>query len=486
MEKLFLGIDLGTSSIKISVQDNQNCEIYSTSINYEYDVIQESWSEICPEIWWKLILKELKKIFRHSWAKKIVSLSTTGQMHTIVLVNKNGESVRNAILWNDKRTRGEIQTIKDALHSKKSTRMNGDTVATGSPLANLLWIKNNEREKFEKIDKFMIAKDFINYRLTNKIATDYCDASTSSMYDFNTENWSKEVINTFDLPNKIFPSIYYSAKKLGIIDEKIKNELNIDHDIEVYVGTGDNAATYLASKSSSLEKELLVSIGTSGVVLVSGDKSKLSKTGKNIAFKLFPNDENIIIQGSISTGGKSLSWWVEDILKTNNFTEEIDINYTNKNSNMSEIFIPYLTGEKYIYKNSKFKGTFLNIEPSTTREIMTLSVLEGIVFSLKNLSDTIAETPYNSIKITGGGSKSKIIRKIFANTFDKKVEDYSLLSNAVNGAIRIAKHGHYEHNEVDKNTRTDIIYQDSMLVEIYQKKYGNYLSAVKALDMYYK
>jgi xylulokinase len=482
---LFLGIDLGTSSIKFAVQDSNEDYIYEDSVVYNFERLNEDWTEINPNKWWELIFNQLQEIFSFPWSDNLVALALTGQMHTTVFVDENGQSVRNAIMWNDKRTKENIQEIKHHLNRQCSTKVNAQIIAPGSPLANLLWMRDNEPQNFEKIDKFMIAKDFINFKLTGIVATDYCDASTSSMYDFADENWSKDVKEIFEIPTNIYPPIYHSSKKIGVIKPEIMKQLKITQDIDVYVGTGDNASTYFASESFD-SKSLLISIGTSGVTLLPSNSEKLSKTGKNIAFKLFPEDQYTIVQGSISTGGKSLSWWSEEILKTEDLASEQAGIQQETIVEAKEIFIPYMTGEKYIYKNNSFKGTFLNITPSTSRKRMTLSVLEGVAFAMKNLSETLTDESYDEIKIIGGGAKSDLWKKIIANVFQKSIKDYSYSANAVIGAIKIAKAGYYGKHlsgmaEGVKTTRSD-----KYLVEKYNEKYAAYTSAVKWLNQYYQ
>lgn len=484
MDNLFLGIDLGSSFIKLAVQNTQGDYIYEDSVSYDYESLNNLWTEINPEVWWEAILQQLQKIFDFPWSNRIVALSLTGQMHTTVFIDKNGMPVRNAIMWNDKRTKSNIADLKATLNQQESTKVNAQIVSTGSPLANLLWLRQNEEQNFKRIHKFLIAKDYINYRLTGNLATDYCDASTSSMYDFNQENWSNDVIEIFNLPEAIFPKICHSANKLGVLKTDIKEKLKLRHDVAIFVGTGDNAATYFASESFD-SKDLLISIGTSGVVLMPSDRKKLSTNGKNIAFKLFEEDQYTIVQGSIATGGKSLSWWIEEILGATDIeAEQSEIN-EKVLLDTNEIFIPYMLGEKYIYKNEDFKGTFLNITPLTSRKQMTLSVLEGISFAIKDLSDNLTKDNFGDIKIIGGGAKSSLWKKIFASLFQQNIKDYSYSASAVNGAIEIAKAGYFRDYSPNDTQFTETVADNDKLNECYIQKYKNYLSAVDKMNKYY-
>lgn len=485
MENLFLGIDLGTSSVKLAVQNVNEKYIYETTVSYEYDQFDNQWTEINPDVWWKVVFNQLQIIFSFSWSNRIVGLALTGQMHTTVFVDENGKSVRNALMWNDKRTLESISEIKRSLNKNESTKVNGQIVAPGSPLANLLWLRENEPNNFARINKFLIGKDYINYKLTDNIATDYCDASTSAMYDFNEEGWSSEVIELFDIPKKIYPKIVSSGTKLGVIKSKLKERLKIEQDIDVFVGTGDNAATYFASESFN-SQDILISIGTSGVTLLPGDRNNLSTSGKNIAFKLFDDDQYMIIQGSISTGGKALSWWIDEILETEDIVaEQAEIDKETL-IEADEIFIPYMTGEKYLYKNNSFKGTFLNVTPLTSRKRMTLSVLEGIAFAIKDLSEKLTHESFDGIKIIGGGAKSPLWKKIFASIFQESIKDYSNTANAVNGAIKIAKAGYYNKYSPGCSSYSETFAEDEILNKIYTEKYKRYLAAVNTLDLYYK
>lgn len=485
MKYLFLGIDLGTSSIKIAVQDSQQKEYYHNNIYYEYETLNNNWNEINPDKWFQLIMSDLTTIFEHAWSKNIVGICLTGQMHSIVFINQAGMPVRNAILWNDKRTLNSIETIREQLDKFETTKLNAQTVSAGSPLANLLWLKENESENYNNIYKFLMPKDYINFRLTGHIATDFCDGSTTSLYDFYQEDWSEQVMELFDLPESIFPKLRHSSYNLGSVLPELKKQLNFTQDIQVFVGTGDNAATFYAANTTEAN-DLVVSIGTSGVVLVAGDTDNLSKIGKNIAFKLLPTDKNIIVQGSLSTAGEALSWWIEDVLKELDYAKEQAGIVLESIHEANEVFIPYMTGEKYIYKNGDLKGAFLNISPDTTRERMTLSVLEGISFSLKNLADKLTFRPYDHLKMIGGGAKSDLWKEIFANVFQKNVKNYSSLANAVNGAIKIAQVGYFESDLEINDSNINVTKYSSKISSAYDEKYKTYLNTVDMLNKFYK
>lgn len=433
-KKLMLGIDIGTSSIKISVVDNNLKEYYFNSIKYEYETINNEWTEINPNVWKELLINELDKIFQCSFADKISGICPTAQMHTLIFLDENDLPVRNAIMWNDRRTKQSIESLKKALLNDLNLIHNSNLISTGSPLANLLWIKEVEKENFRRIKKVCMCKDYINYIFTGNIVTDYCDASTSCFMDLDKKEWSEEIANYFGYDIDILPKIQKSTDIVGILKDEFLKKYSLGKSIPVYTGTGDNAATVLAVKSFG-ESSLVLSLGTSGVVLTESDD--LSFYGKNILFN-YGNENSIISQLSLSTGGKSVDWWFNNILDTSEYDKEQT--FTAEKIKKNEvIFLPFLSGEKYLFKNPNLSGTFFNLQLGIDRFDLNLAVLEGITFALKALYNISSDKTKDveNLYVIGGGAKSESWLKIIADIFQANVYRFNKKIEAVTGACII-------------------------------------------------
>lgn len=484
MNNLFLAIDVGTTSIKFRITDMDFKTIYSNSVKYDFINLNGDWTEIDPEVWFNIILNEFSIIFEHTWSKKIVGIGVTGQMHTISFIDNNGDPMRNSILWNDRRTKGLISTVKKQIKSLNDDIVNSDVLSTGSPLLNLLWLKENEPENFKNINKFLITKDYINFRLTGAIGTDYCDSSTSCMTNKDTNNWSDDIIEFFNFSEKIFPQIFSSTHVIGYLTDEISVKYNIEQNIAVIVGTGDNVATYI-STGSHLTNIPVISLGTSAVLLSPKSSSDEKDRLKTITFKINnSNEAQSIIQGSLSSGGKSLDWWIEEILKTSDYVREqkdIDNNIILQNKC---IYIPYLNGEKYIFENPNMFGAFIGLTPDTTRHELTLSVMEGVAFGLKYLYKKM-NTHLNStsnILLIGGGAKNKLWTKVIANILEANVFQPVDNGDPTNGMIQLLVMT-LTNKTIKNDSNIELLHATcDKLVSYYNLKFESFTSWSKAID----
>lgn len=466
-KKLLLGIDIGTSSIKFSITDASLKEYYYNSIKYEYDMLNKDWTEIDPNVWINIIITEVKSIFKLPFSKRISGICPTAQMHTLVFLDEKGSPVRKAILWNDRRTKNSIAKLERELDQDLELFYNANIISTGSPLANLLWLKKEEPENFSKIHKICMCKDYINFFFTGKVVTDYCDASTSCLMDLEKIAWSEKICDFFNFDIKILPTIQESTEMVGEMKKEIADELSITQNVKFFTGTGDNAATILAAKYFG-ESKLILSLGTSGVVLT--ENESLSLVGKNILLK-YSNKEVIISQTSLSTGGKSCDWWFNNILNTSEYNDEQRFS-ENQIKKSEVLFLPYLSGEKYLYRNPYLSGAFYNLSLETDRHDLNLAILEGVTFTLKSLYMKSRDSIYklNELILLGGGSKSDPWANIVANIFNTTVIRYKNSIEAVHGAAIIGLLGLKE--EISITTSTDSrIYPKENLIPHYNNKY---------------
>lgn len=473
MKNMYIGIDIGTTSIKLSTMDNQMNLIYDVQYMYDYLTPHKEWAEIHPDTWYEIVLTGLKETFQHVDSSTIAGIGITGQMHTTVFVDEHGLSVRPAIMWNDKRTKEMIPRIKNKLVKSTDTNHIAKIVSTGSPLVNLLWVKENEPDNFEKIHKLLIVKDYLVFKLTGIYSTDYCDASTSSLYDLNRDNWSTKVQKLFGFTSEIFPKINYSSKIIGFINNQLCKELNLE-EVAVVAGTGDNVASAIAAGCFE-ENQPLISLGTSGVVVIPNSHHQLKEIGKNVVAKIQKNDDTIITQGTVQAGAKVNSWWMEKIIHTNKFKEEqknIPLELLGKNE---VLFFPHLNGEKTIYARPNIRGAFIGLSLETTREEMYLAVLEGVAFGMRRLFELMRnEEAPEYFTIVGGGAKSELWIQIFANILNTPIRYVKSAQGAVNGAVVLAIIG-VEGQLHLKNTEVQMVHPSEIITKEYEQRYMNYL-----------
>lgn len=474
MKKMFIGIDIGTTSIKLSTMDHELNVVYDVQYMYEYLTPHKEWTEINPNTWYELVLKGLEEIVQNVDATSIIGIGITGQMHTTVFLDKHGSSVRPAIMWNDARTKKMIPNIKERLLESSKASHIAKIVSTGSPLANLLWVKENEPTKYKKIAKILSAKDYLVYKLTGVYSTDYCDSSTSSLYDVNHDNWSKEVQAIFDFNKEIFPEINYSSKIIGNINEVLCERFKLNKSLQVVAGTGDNVASAIAAGCFE-EHQPLISLGTSGVVVVPNSQQHFKEVGKNVVAKIRKNDNSFITQGTVQAGAKVNSWWMEKILYTSNFEKEQD-KISEKLLGKNEVlFFPHLSGEKTIYACPDLRGAFTGLSLETTREEMYLAVLEGLAFGIRQLFELMKsnEEP-KYFTIVGGGAKSNLWIQVFANILKTPIRCLKKAQGAVKGAAALAVIG-IEGCCNSSDSEIVIVNPSDVIAIEYEKKYQQYL-----------
>lgn len=467
MNDLILGIDVGTTNIKFKVQNKWRQTIFEKQVKYDI-IIDNDRYEVNPLIWKNTILDELKYIFKQKFSERIVSIVTTAQMHTTVFYDSNMSILRNAILWNDKRSINIIKEIKHDLKISICDRVNEKTLAPGIPLTNLLWVKINEPEIYKDIYKISTCKDYIGYILSGNIKTDFSDASTSGCYDFNDNQWSNKILNHFGISREILPDIENSTYILGTLSNSLKKLFNVKQDIYIVLGCGDNAASYYACKKYTGLDNVL-SIGTSGV-LICKDNLKNS-IGKKIVFKT-NSHEVMISQMSLSTGGKAIEWWIKDITNQVSFPTLKDFTET-KILNNSVYFIPYLSGEKYIYHCAKSFSGFFPLSLSTNTNGMTLAVIESIAFVFRLFCETKKKEDEEFL-LVGGGAKNELLQRIIANNFVSSLYYLDINLGSVDGAILLGWEALNIEN-ITPNGKLRIVPKQEILKLHYEKKFHKFV-----------
>ena len=473
--KLSLAIDVGTSNVKFLVANEKFEQVYFNSVSYKVENEDKFIKEIDPLVWKKILIEELKKIFEYNFSKNITNICATAQMHTTLFLDKNGKAIRKAIMWDDKRNYNKVSQIKDELLKKCNKLHEANIVANGNPLVNLLWVKDREKDKYNCIHKICFVKDYINMVLTGKIATDYSDASTSGLFNLEKKNWDKDIIRYYDINEQILPEIKKSDDLVGLLSKEIKDELGIKNKIEILAGMADNAATFYAIKKLK-NSDVAISLGTSAVLIRCIDY--LNNKGKNIVL-LTNTEEYLCNQSTVATSGSAIDWW-NKIIKSSKFLtiKEIEAEKLYENDT---IFLPYLSGEKYILKNSNMKGAFLGLTRQTSREDFLLAVLEGISFAIKLLSDSYKDKNISEIVLVGGGSKNDLWTKIIASVMNNNIIKFNIDLMSVHGAALLALKSNksLEFN----NIKYKCIKPDKNLYIHYYKKYEIFKKYIKLLNI---
>lgn len=415
-----VGIDLGSSSVKLSLIDEGGRLVRTAERAYRVAFPQEGWKEIDPELWWSATREGLRELLgsgegASAEAAEVAAIGVTGQMHTTVFVDAAGRSVRPALMWNDTRTSELVAPAKQAL-SEAGEAYLAQIVSTGSPALNLQWLHENEPESFDRMTTFLIGPDWIVFKLTGTRGTDFCEASTSSLFDLSAERWSETAREIFDLPEGIYPTVRGSAQVAGTVRPVVACELGLPEDAVVIVGTGDNPAAAIPTGCLTQSKPVL-SLGTSGVLMSTRPAPDYTAKGKNILLSLDGKTCLTLVQGAVQSCGSSRAWWDMDIMRYATHTEGdegIDLGNLGRNHVM---FYPHLVGEKTIYADASLRGAFIGLSIDTTRADMGQALMEGIAFAVRQLSEEMGLdlTSLDALQVIGGGSKSTAWMQILAD-----------------------------------------------------------------------
>ena len=483
--RYYLGIDIGTSSAKLTLIDDLGNIKEECSEEYAILEPQAGWKEIDPDTWMQAVDKAMLKILEGKDAGLVDGIGVTGQMHTVVFIGQDGNSIRPALMWNDTRTAERVAQVKEEIRSIPAVSYIANVISTGSPAMNLLWLKENEPEHFRQIKKFLIGPDYIVYRLTGSFQTDFCEASTSSLLDLNQGIWSEEMRQLLDFPQAIYPKIKGSNLIAGEVTEDRRARYGFKAGVKVIVGTGDNPAAAVSTGCFS-EKYPVLSLGTSGVLMYPKECIDFSAKGKNIMFSFDGQEIQILVQGVVQSCGSSMNWWMKNILESNDYAKETDMDLSHLGENQL-IFFPHLVGDKTIYADPSLKGSFLGIGTETKRKDMTIAVMEGIAFGVRQLTE-VMKMPKSSIenlKITGGGSKNEIWMQIFADVLGVKTEQLEAGAGAGYGMALCAAAacGGVSLNTIISNTIKvkKIFSPQEKNVKLYEEKYRTYLKIYDAL-----
>ena len=483
----YIGVDLGTSALKLVMMDNKGELVKSVSKEYPLYFPHSGWSEQNPTDWFLAVKEGLKELAAGA-AEKIAGISFGGQMHGLVILDKDDNVLRPAILWNDGRSTKETDYLNNVIGKEKLSELTANIAFAGFTAPKILWVKENEPELFEKISKIMLPKDYISYMLSGSFCTDYSDASGMLLLDVKNKKWSQEMIKICGISESMLPKLYESYEVVGNIKPELAKELGLNEDIKIIAGAGDNAAAAIGTATVG-EGACNISLGTSGTIFIS---SKNFGVDKYNALHSFDHADGYYhLMGCMLSAASCNKWWMEDILKTEDFAgEQKDIDNLGENK---VFFLPYLMGERSPHNDPFARGSFIGMSMDTRREDMTLAILEGVTFALRD-SLEVARSLGIEIKktmICGGGAKSPLWKKLVANIMNVEVEVPVSEEGPGFGAAILAAVGCGEYENVEAATKAIIkikekIKPEEELALKYEERYQKFKKIYPALKGIFK
>lgn len=412
---MYIGIDLGTSGVKMILCDKDGNVLKSVMREYDICFPKEGYSEQSAEAWYDATIDALKEL-TEGCGEKIRALSVAGQMHGLVMLDENDEVIRPAILWNDSRSVKECEYLNDTIGVEEMTRMTANIAFPGFTAPKILWVRNNERENFDKCRKIMLPKDYIVYKLTGAFCTEPSDASGLLLYDVKNKCYSKEMLDICHITEDMLPKVYESFVSCGKVKKEVCDALGWG-DVTVAPGAGDNAAAAVGMGVVG-SGMCSVSLGTSGTVFIANDTFCVDD--KNALHSFAHADGNYHLMGCILSAASCKKWFLEDILDSKDYSLCENEELTGENR---VLFLPYLMGERSPHNDPYARGAFVGMSMDTRREDMIMAVMEGVCYALRDCVEIARGQgiEINEVRCCGGGARSILWCRMLANILRVKV-----------------------------------------------------------------
>jgi xylulokinase len=459
---ILLGVDLGTSGVKVLAINESGESLASTNVSYPLIQPRAGWSEQNAADWWEGTTQAIQTILKDPAvpSDSVVALSLSGQMHGSVFLDSYNKVIRNPILWNDTRTFQECQNITDIIGEGNLLNFVGNPALEGFTLPKLLWLRENEPENYQNLATLMLPKDYIVYRLTGRLCTEYSDAAGTLLLDVKNRSWSKEVCEKLDVEISILPELLDSTAMAGTLTKQASKETGLPQNVKVIPGGADNA---ISAVGNGIVEEgiMLASIGTSGVVLAHTNDMHHDPQGRIHSFNhAVPN--SWYLMGVMLSAGMSMSWLKNELIGR-------DYDYINDQAAQVEpgsegvIFLPYLFGERTPHRDPKARGAYFGISGIHSQKHMMRAVFEGVAFGLKDSLELIKDLGVqpSQIRITGGGAKSALWRQILADVFNAEVMTMQADEGPAFGAALLAGVGAGVYSSVDEAVKNTVALGES-------------------------
>ena len=482
---MYIGIDLGTSSVKLILCDKSGNIIKSVTREYAIYFPKDGYSEQNPEDWYDATIDALGDL-TEGYNDQIKALSIAGQMHGLVMLDENDRVLRPAILWNDSRSVSECEYLNNTIGTKALTEMTANIAFPGFTAPKILWVKENEREIFDKCAKIMLPKDYIVYRLTGEFCTEPSDASGLLLFDVKNKCYSKRMLEICHITEAMLPKVLDSFTPCGEVKEEICKKLGWGKVI-VAPGAGDNAgaAIGMGVVGSGM---CSVSLGTSGTVFITNEKFCVDE--KNALHSFAHADGGYHLMGCILSAASCNKWFLEDILKSKDYSECENAVADGENK---VFFLPYLMGERSPHNDPYARGAFIGMSMDTKREDMLKAVMEGVCYALRDCVEVARAqgVVIDEVRVCGGGAKSNIWCKILANVLRVRVIKTNCTEGPSFGAAVLAMVASGEYESVKAATETlvkvtDSIGYDEGIAQKYDKGYEKFQNLYKCLKDWYK
>jgi xylulokinase len=439
--KYFLGIDVSTTSVKALLMDAAGKAVHLASTEQDFRTPRPLWTEQDPDTWWQNTRSSIRKVIREAGidAGEIQAAGLTGQMHGLVLLDKEGKVLRPAILWNDQRTGEQCREIEERVGRERLIRLTGNAALPGFTAPKLLWVAENEPDVYAKTAHVLLPKDYVRYCLTGGFASDCSDAAGTVLLDIRTRNWSSEVCGRLGVPLEWLPRVHEGPAITGEITAAAAEATGLKKGIPVAAGGGDQAAQ--AVGVGAVEDGILaLTLGTSGI-LFAPTTAPLEGTGGSLHIFCHAVPQMWHAMGVTLSAGGSLKWFRDVFAPGTGYDELLGPVETTAPGAEGLLFLPYLTGERTPHADPLARGAFVGLTLRHGMGHLVRAVLEGVGYGLRDSLELIraaGSLKVEQFRASGGGTRNAAWRQILADILGQEVLGVDVVEGAAFGAAILA------------------------------------------------
>lgn len=448
-----IGVDCGTSGTKTVLFDESGKVIASKTIEYPMYQPKNGYAEQDPADWSNAMVNTIKAVMTQSGVSKddVKGVGISGQMHGLVMLDKDGNVLRKSIIWCDQRTANEVEEMNQKLGEKKLIEITANPALTGWTAAKILWVKNNEPEIYEKCAHILLPKDYLRFILTGEFATEVSDASGMQLLDVPNRCWSDEVLSALGIDKSLLGKVYESCEVTGEVTAKMAELTGLKAGTIVVGGAGDNAAAAVGTGVVE-DGKAFTTIGTSGVVFAHTSNISIDPKGRvHTCCAAVPNSWHVM--GVTQGAGLSLKWFRDNFCNAEKETAAlmgVDEYYLmDKEAETVPVganrllYLPYLMGERTPHLDPDARGTFFGLSAMHTKKDMLRAVLEGVSYSLRDCAEVFREMNINvsDMMACGGGGTSPLWRSMLADLYNCPVKTVASKEGPALGVALLATVG---------------------------------------------
>ncbi len=459
----FLGLDVGTSSVKACVVDVRGRVVARASEPLKLRAPQPGWAEQNPTDWWKATVKVCKRAVAATRGGRsaIAAVGISGQMHSSVFLDSGGRVIRPALLWCDGRTTEQCRAITARVGETNLRLWVSNPALEGFTLPKVLWLRDREPAAFARLSKVLLAKDYIRSCLTGAMATEPSDAAGTLMFDVANRRWSSEMLAAMDLDADLLPDVGGSTEVLGRVTARAATATGLAAGTPVVGGGADNACGAVGVGAVA-PGAAVVSWGTSGTVL-SPTATPLVDPQMRAHTFCHAVPDTWYVMGVMLSAGAAFAWHQRELARELARDKNAAATLNQEAARIpigaeGLTFLPYLQGERTPHRDAAARGAFAGLSLAHTRAHLTRAVLEAICFGLRDSLEIIEalgiELP--ELLVTGGGAKAPFVRQLQADIYGKPVIPVEQEEGPAFGAALLAAVGAGAFPDVPAATRATL------------------------------